>query len=179
MQKLTLSQPVFELTDFENGLNGWDFKYWLPEGRELQHGIVDTGGFVSKHCYAVYSDGGDDDGVFFLQKILKADIESPFHNAGVAWAFKAHKSGDVTAWPRVVYVGPPKDLAIRDHKDKFHFFHADNGTSTCETCEGWFGQIYKTTFDRGLEELQICVGFKINWETKRTVYLDNLLLNAA
>jgi hypothetical protein len=173
------SSLVSELTDFEQGLNGWEFRYWMPDDREIRSRIIDTGGFGSKHCFEVYADGTSDDGVFFLQKILTANKESPFVQAAIAWAFKAHKLGDTTTWPRIAYIGTPKDLAIREHKDKFKFFRFDEGVSSCETCDGWLGQMYKLTLKEPLVQLQICVGFKINWETTRTVWVDNIVLNAA
>jgi hypothetical protein len=173
-----MSQIVYELTDFEAGMNGWQFKHWMPNGRAISGDIVDTDGFVSKHSFSVTADGHDDDGVFFLQKILKADIEGPFHQASIAWAFKPLMAGAIQSWPRIAYIGPPKDLAILEHKDKFQFFNKDDGTSTCETCDGWHGQMYRRQFEDGLDAIQICVGFKINWEDTRTVFLDNLVLYA-
>ena len=130
------SSLVSELTDFEQGLNGWEFRYWMPDDREIRSRIIDTGGFGSKHCFEVYADGTSDDGVFFLQKILTANKESPFVQAAIAWAFKAHKLGDTTTWPRIAYIGTPKDLAIREHKDKFKFSGSTRGCRVARRATG-------------------------------------------
>lgn len=83
-----------------------------------------------------------------------------------------------TAWPRVVYLGPPKDLAKRETQHSFHWFQGQDGMVTCPDCNGWYQHTYKLSFPEGIDELQVRVGWKINWETLRTVQMDNVLLQA-
>lgn len=166
---------VVDFTDFETGMNGWEFKFWMPTGRLAEAKLVDGKGYLSPHCLQMRADGSDDDGIFFLQKVLRADIEGPFTRAAVAWALWDETVGSTTTWPRVAYIGEPQDLANQNAQKKFRWFHWEEGLSRSN---GWYGQMYRVDLDPGLDDLQICIGWKINWETPRTLLMDNILLQA-
>ena len=175
-----MSQTVVDLSDFEDGTLGpWQFKSWMPAGRKADVKVVALDGFRSKHCLQLEADGRDDDGIFFIQRTLKADIEGPFHTAYLSWWMKGAALRGATSWPRVVYFGPPKDLTKQDTQKAFHWFTYDEGLQTCADCAGWYAHFYKQDFPDGLDELQICVGWKINWETGRTLLMDEVLLVAS
>ena len=77
------SQIIIDITDFENGMNGWEFKSWMPKTRETSAAIVSVDGLRSKHVLQFDADGRDDDGIFFIQKSYKADIEGPWKQAWI------------------------------------------------------------------------------------------------
>jgi hypothetical protein len=171
-----MSKPIIDITNFEGGMNGWEFKSWMPNERQSSAKIIDEQGFKSRACLQFDADGRDDDGILFIQKRLKADKTDPWAVVVVSWWFKGPGVIGVTAWPRVVYLGPPKDLAQRETQHQFHWFQGQDNMVTCPDCNGWYQHTYKMSFPDGLDELQVCVGWKINWETLRTLYMDDVLL---
>ena len=173
-----MSMPIVDLSDFEAGLGDWKFKKWMPGSRAATCQVVANQGFRSKYCLQFDADGGDDDGIFFIQRNIKADIEGPFQQAQVFWWMRGDALTGTTAWPRVVYVGPPKTLDRQDTQHAFHWFPDDTGLVTCPTCDGWYAHVYKAQFPQGLDELQVCVGWKINWETGRRLFMDDVTLLA-
>lgn len=174
-----MSQMIVDLTDFESGMNGWEVKAWMPNGRKLKSEISHEKGCRSQHCIQFDADGSDDDGIFFLQKVFTSDIEGLWSAAAVSWCFAGAAIIGTTAWPRVIYIGKPIDLAKPDMQHTFHWFKYEDGMETCPECDGWYRHKFAEKFDPPLEQFQVCVGWKINWETPRTLYIDDLLVEAA
>lgn len=174
-----MSQPVLDITDFEHDMHGWQFLFWMPPERRASASLVTGEGFKSRGCLRIQADGRDDDGIFFIQLNLKADLEGLWRNAAVSWWLKGEGILEITAWPRVVYLGRPKNLARCETQNEFYWFKGQDGMTTCPDCDGWYRHAYKMFFPEGLEELQICIGWKVNWQAMRTLYLDQLTLSAS
>ena len=69
--KSATSQTVVDFTDFESDMGGWEFKFWMPPGRNASAKIIDGIGYISQHCLQIDADGRDDDGIFFSTKAIK------------------------------------------------------------------------------------------------------------
>lgn len=173
-----MSQPIIDVSDYETDMGGWEFKYWMPAGRDVRCRRMEGQGFRSRHLLQFDADGGDDDGIFFLQKSYVSDIEGPWKWAFVSWWIKVEGLAGLNSWPRVVYVGPPKDLARMETQHSFHWFTSQEDLITCPTCGEWYSHIFKADFPEGIDTLQVCVGWKINWETRRTLFIDDVLVRA-
>ena len=173
-----MSQPIIDVSDFEAGMNGWEFKFWMPPGRKASMKIIEGEGFRSRHLLQFDADGQDDDGIFFIQKSFASDVEGPWTWAFVSWWLRVEGLTKLNSWPRVVYLGPPKDLAKMETQHSFHWFAGQDGLITCPTCGDWYGHMFKAEFSEGIDTLQVCVGWKINWETRRTLFIDDVLVRA-
>ncbi len=92
---------------------------------------------------------------------------------GVQWSLK-QPPGEIGAWPRVIYIGPPKDLARRETQHEFTWLNVKDNLPS--TTPGWISHKYHATFDMGLDEVMVCIGWKINFESERTVFLDDITI---
>jgi hypothetical protein len=164
---------MFEVTDFETGFNGWQFKFWMPNKRIARAEIEPTSGLLKTNGVRFYADGRGDDGIFFLEKIFR--VSPKLSCISVSWFFADFDPHTpVTAWPRVVYVGPPRDLAQPDTQHVFTWL-TDVDRLTHLGDGRWNQQHYLQNLSPCLE-VQVCLGWKINWETERVSYIDGLVV---
>ena len=162
----------FDLTTFDSGWNGWSFKCWMPKGRIATADLGKSAGFGDTVGVRFQSDGLGDDGIFFLEKIFPATQAS---SVLVSWVFAEFDPEKViNQWPRAVYVGPVCDLARGDRQDNFTRLERSDGLIHLGD-RRWNVQYHVASF-KPLDQLQISVGWKINYETERTSYLDNLIV---
>lgn len=173
MSPIIARQSFYSISEFTSDMEGWEFKSWMPNGRHAHCSWVPSDGATHLGCLRFEADGRDDDGIFFVQTSIKADIQGLVHLVGVRWSFK-QPAGEIGSWPRVVYIGPPKDLARQETQHEFTWLTAkDNVPSSTPE---WIDHKFHSTFPEGLEEVIVCIGWKINFETERTVHLDNIRL---
>ena len=167
---------MFDYTDFESGLNGWQFRSWMPNNRIANAEVLSDSGFLGTSGVHLYADGRDDDGIFYLEKVYR--LSTDVTTIAVSWFFADfNPSTDINAWPRVVYVGPMKDLASPDLQHEFTWIMGtDNLVSLGD---GRWNEHHVIQQIKRSTEFQVCVGWKINWETERVSYLDNLVVLAA
>jgi hypothetical protein len=173
---LPLRQVFLETTFFDAGMEGWEFKKWMPSGREAFAKIKKSPLPNRKNALYLRADGEDDDGIFFIETRIPADIEGGVSTCTVSWRFLLPSLDLINQWPRVVYIGEPLDLARQDAQHKFHWFNGLDGLISCESCGSWRGHTYRVNFKEPLEEVMICIGWKINWETSREFYIDSVSL---
>ena len=83
----------------------------------------------------------------------------------------------INNWPRVAYVGRVRDLAQQQTQHDFEWFEGSD--RLIHLADGkWNVQYYSTNLGKGLMEFQVSIGWKINWETIRSGYLDNISVSA-
>jgi hypothetical protein len=168
--------PLFDKTDFESGLNGWQFKSWMPASRSARAEIGANFGFSQTGGVLFHAEGQSDDGIFFLEKVL--NIDSKLSCVSVSWFFADFDPHiPINAWPRVVYVGPPRNLALPDTQHVFTWLTGWDRLVHMGD-RRWNQQHYLHILVPG-QQVQVCVGWKINWETERTNYIDNLVVMGA
>ena len=173
MSSLILRQAFYDVSEFTSDMEGWTFRYWMPNNRQVRCSWVSDEGATNPGCLRFDADGLDDDGIFFIEKSITADIEGPIHLIGARWSIK-QPPGEIGSWPRAVYIGPPKDL---QHQATQHAFAKLIGKDNMPSANpGWIDHKYQAAFPSGLEEAAICIGWKINFETRRTVFLDDVSL---
>lgn len=173
MPTYLLGKSFYEVSEFTSGMDGWSFRSWMPNDRYARCSVSVDVGCLQKGCLKFEADGRDDDGIFFVQKTVKAPPSSPIHLAGVRWSFQ-QPPGTMGAWPRVVYIGPPNDLARMETQHLFTWL--DGRHELPVATKSWLGHRYHAEIPPGLDEMQVCIGWKINFETERTVLLDDIVI---
>jgi hypothetical protein len=172
-------QPSFEWATFENGMNGWVFKSWMPKNHSATCTLREGPGFSSPNFLHFYADGTGDDGIFFIQKEIRGDIEGGITFVQVSWWFEPpdDPAQVVGSWPRVVYIGPQKDLAQEQTHYSFIWFEGTAGLSNHEGSRKWYNQAYRVKLDTPNEVLLVAIGWKINFESEREFLMDDVLLS--
>ena len=166
---------LLDFTDFENGLNGWSFKFWMPKEREAIAQIKAESGYCQTNGLRIFADGLDDDGIFFVEKIFT--MTEPTTYAVVSWSFAPYDpNAPIGEWPRVVYAGPVKDLARQETQHEFVWLTNEDNLHTLPGAGKWNNHHYVEQWHESLYEIQVCIGWKINFETTREQFLDNLLV---
>ena len=155
------------------GFNAWQFKSWMPASRSARAEIGATFGFSQTGGVRFYADGQGDDGIFFLEKLFS--VNSTISCVSVSWFFADFDPHTpLNAWPRVIYIGPPRDLALPDTQHEFTWLNGwDRITPMGD--RHWNQQHYLQVIAPS-REVQVCVGWKINWETERQSFIDNLVI---
>jgi hypothetical protein len=94
----------------------------------------------------------------------------------LSWTFaRLDPQATINAWPRVAYVGPPKDLANPQSQHDFTWLTGVDQTVPTAGPGDWNTQ-YHTTPAKVSDVLQVCFGWKINWETERLSYIDRIVV---
>jgi hypothetical protein len=164
---------LFDRTDFEGGFNGWQFKSWMPNEREARAELVANAGVLGTPGVRIYADGRDDDGIFFLEKTIR--LESRQSCVAVSWLFADFNPSQVIgAWPRVVYVGPPRDLARPETQHELVWLRGSDRLLHLGDLH-WNQQCYMQAAP-AVSEMQICVGWKIQFETERFSRIDSIVI---
>jgi hypothetical protein len=145
----------------------------MPGNRAITGSINASRGFVGTAAFVVSADGRDDDGIFFLQKTFD-NLEAASW-AFVTWQFAPYDPAeDIGQWPRIAYLGPPRALALPDRQHDFVWFSIRDGLLSSRSELPWNRQCHLQIFQKPLQKVQVCVGWKINWETERELALDNI-----
>jgi hypothetical protein len=76
---------IFDASLFDGSLNGWEFKSWMPEGRQIRHELKCGVGYLGGPGLEIYADGCGDDGIFFLQK--RFPVNGLSGSAFLSWSF--------------------------------------------------------------------------------------------
>lgn len=171
-----LRQSFVSYTSFDQGMGAWELKFWMPNDRAVRAKTRGSPTDPSNKVLQIYADGLDDDGIFFLQTIVSADIEGGISKCGVSWWFTLPSDSIINQWPRVAYIGKPMDLAQQGTQRLFHYFNGRDGLVQTANRPHWYGHTYRQIFSEPLDEVMICIGWKINWESERTFLLDDIIL---
>ncbi len=166
---------LVDFTAFDAGWSGWLLKYWMPNGREVKAQIMSCKGFARSRGVRIYADGRGDDGIFFLEKIFQTPSKIEF--VSLSWFFAEFNPEEtINQWPRIVYVGAVDDLARPDRQHDFEWLQGRDLLTELGD-KRWNIQHYVKRLEP-IEQFQVSLGWKINWETERMSYLDNLVVMA-
>ena len=164
---------MFEVTDFETGFNGWQFKCWMPHKQIARAEIEPTARLLKTHGVRLYADGRGDDGIFFLEKIFR--VSPQISCLAVSWFFaNFDPHTTVNAWPRVIYLGPPRDPAQPATQHVFTWL--TDGDRLTHLGDGRWNQQHYLQNVSPCFEVQVCLGWKISWETEHVSYIDGLVV---
>ena len=165
--------PFFDKTDFESGFGGWQFKYWMPATRSAHAEIGPNFGFSRSNGVRFHADGQGDDGIFFLEKMFSIDPNPAC--VSLSWFFADFDPHTpINAWPRVAYIGRPRDLALQETQHLFTWL--DGSDRLTNLGDGHWNQRHYLQDITPMKEIQVSVGWKINWETERLSFIDNLVV---
>lgn len=160
-----------EQTDFENGMNEWEFKSWMPDSREATSEVFQYPKSGPGQVLKIFADGRDDDGIIFIEKqFITPELTN---HVQISWRFAQYSpKALIGVWPRVIYIGPKKDLAQKETQHEFVWLAGSQNVVYNPGDEEWATSFFSTKLPRKVKNIQISVGWKINWETKRESFID-------
>lgn len=169
-------QPLHDWTTFDGGAGDWQLRRWMPPDREVRAELRAGAGRASPAALALWADGRAGDGAFFLERRLPAPGEDGIRFAQVSWWFALPSLAADAIWPRLLYLGAPRALEMEDVGLSFIVLAGSTGLIPAPEAPGWYGHIWRRSFDPPLPELQVCLGWAVAREAEAEFLIDDILV---